>query len=152
MSDLISDNRLLRQAEALQAQLFEKVTYLLSLPSSVWSSFSLHAQCAAETLRDLVVKGAIITWGYLDVKFFQFLSFYPWSLVVGDLEKNLENDEEAHQPLPATCRYVRLIDRRTRTLSWTSIQGLNTCLKTTSEKENNKILTSLHTDNDSLPS
>eukprot|EP00971_Amphidinium_carterae_P294996 5857638-Amphidinium_carterae.1 len=89
MSDLISDNRLLQQSEALQAQLSEEVMYLLSLPSSVWSFFSLHARCSAETLRDLVVKGAMITWGYLDVKIFQSLCFYPWSLVVGDIDKNL---------------------------------------------------------------
>eukprot|EP00971_Amphidinium_carterae_P259418 5147605-Amphidinium_carterae.1 len=34
MSDLISDNRLPQQSEALQDQLSEDVTYLLSLPSS----------------------------------------------------------------------------------------------------------------------
>eukprot|EP00971_Amphidinium_carterae_P254850 5059047-Amphidinium_carterae.1 len=81
--------------------------------------------------------------------------FVLLSLVFGGRRsrENLENDEEKHQHCQLHAdTYDLLTDAHERYLGQASIQGLNTCLKTTIEKENNKILTSLHTDSDSISS
>ena len=61
---------------------------------------------AAARLKSDVIAGAHISAGYFFMKSMAHVDEYPWSLVRGDMEKNLQVHKAGPQPVQATAAKI----------------------------------------------
>ena len=94
---LLSDNRLLQQAHALENLVFEELDYVEQRTPAFWKGLSEHVKGPPSCLRDQVVFGCQVALGYLDAKVFSVVAALPWSLARGDVTLNLQTLENTEQ-------------------------------------------------------
>ena len=98
LAGLLADNRLLRQADTLEAAMQDELMQFEQFPPVMWQTLSGHVAEEAATLRHLVIWGSHIVYAYMDLKIFSVIGELPWCLARGDIVANLEALQSNTEP------------------------------------------------------
>jgi hypothetical protein len=98
--ELLEDDRFFSRHAELLLDIKAETSYVSNLPIVVWAALVALIQAVfpndlhhltAFVLRSTVVQSIYVSLGYLDAYTFALLREYPWRLIVGDINENLQN-------------------------------------------------------------
>lgn len=99
MTEVFTDDRLLRRGADLRALFIEEVQWIQDLSWSVWQRFGRIADRRPEALRHDCLRAANLAGAYIDRKVWAHMRRLPLSLAVGDVCHNLQLLEAmSHDP------------------------------------------------------
>ena len=85
---LLEDDRVPRQWEALQTEIYDELAYLNSIPMEIWSLLAVGCSLSSSELQSKCVQGGYIQASFIFMRL-RAATRLPWSLVIGDRRQNL---------------------------------------------------------------
>eukprot|EP00971_Amphidinium_carterae_P328691 6460686-Amphidinium_carterae.6 len=89
LGGVLADSRVALNATAMQQDAIDEVQYLECLDMFAWVAIAGTVPMEATELRHIVLKGSLVSLGYLQERVFNVTGGYPWCLVRGDVESNV---------------------------------------------------------------
>ena len=112
--DLLEDDRVARRADALRSVLVEETKWLASLDDAVWQRLAGVISNAYDglRLRSECVDAALVCGAFITRSVLYQLEKCPWSLVMGDIDENLDAlQEQARAPRELIAKKIQTLLR-----------------------------------------
>eukprot|EP00971_Amphidinium_carterae_P086289 1707627-Amphidinium_carterae.1 len=90
LASMLSDNRCARKVQELRDDMQADFEDLRAMPAFVWETLASLLSAPPEVLQDQVLSAAMISQGYIEHKVLRVCQSYPWKLLHGSLEANLD--------------------------------------------------------------
>eukprot|EP00971_Amphidinium_carterae_P352599 6492667-Amphidinium_carterae.2 len=90
LASMLSDNRCARRMQELREDMQADIEDLRAMPVFVWETVASLMSAPPELLQDKVLSAATIAQGYIEHKVLSVCEGYPWKLLHGSLEENLD--------------------------------------------------------------
>ena len=87
---VLADGRVPLLLESMRFDVRSEFEHLENLGREVWSLLGSALKQDSIQLRSQVLSSAVVSWGFLDWRVLQPASSYPWRLLQGDVEENLQ--------------------------------------------------------------
>ena len=112
--DLLEDDRVARRADALRSVIVEETKWLASLDDAVWQRLAGVISNAYDglRLRSECVDAALVCGAFITRSVLYQLEKCPWSLVMGDIDENLDAlQEQARAPRELVAKKIQTLLR-----------------------------------------
>ena len=98
LSELLEDDRVAKRADLLSDTLLDELTWLSNLPENVWGHIGSLCGLHAQELRSNTLDAAHVSAAFIRHKILSQINEYPWSLLQGDINDNLDRFKAAEKP------------------------------------------------------
>ena len=98
LSELLEDDRVAKRADMLSDTLLEELTWLSNLPEHVWGNIGSTCGLHAQELRSNTLEAAHVSVAFIRHRTLSMVNEYPWSLLQGDINANLDRLKAAERP------------------------------------------------------
>ena len=114
LAELLEDDRVARRADALRSVLVEETQWLAGVRGATWERLAsvIFGTYDGRRLRSECIDAALTCGGFITRSVLRQLEKCPWSLVVGDIDENLDAlQEQAHVPRELIAQKVQALLR-----------------------------------------
>ena len=98
LDNLMDDPRLALNIDSLEADVLQEVSYVHSLPAATWELLAPRCMWDGFSLRHAGMSASLTSAGFVFWRL-RYVRALPWTLVRGDVDKNL--DDLLHSSKPA---------------------------------------------------
>jgi hypothetical protein len=98
--EVLEDDRIAMRPKVYKDIVVEEIRYIDSIADFTWGRLArlVSPTTTGTEIRTKVLQGAWVALGFLDQRVFRVVRDYPWKLVVGDIQNNLEELAELEDP------------------------------------------------------
>jgi len=95
---ILKDNRLAQRGKELEEIAAATMDWLSTLPSTVWETLASVSGLETETYKSMVIHAAHVSVSFMSWRVFSALKEYPWRLMQGNLDEQLDKLLAGAQP------------------------------------------------------
>ena len=110
LSMMFEDPRVAKNAEPMNEAMVGELRWLHTLEDDFWLTlgrvFGANSQVTAYVLRSDVITSAHIAFAFFDYRVVSAVTQYPWTIAVGNQDKNLDDLKASPMPEEATARKI----------------------------------------------